>query len=125
MPFEESWSVPTLEGRFPNSVMLEMDEKRFKRGIEAHAIWTDGTGEFATLAYCGGELTIKRYKPLKALCGATAKNVLLLLQVLFSIDLAACVALFKDFESGGTPRGTVRPVSDAARPQERHHSSHE
>jgi hypothetical protein len=66
MPFEGDWSVPTLDGRLPNKVMLRMDEARFKTASEAHAIWTSGTGEYASLAYCGGKLTIQRYGTLKA-----------------------------------------------------------
>jgi hypothetical protein len=37
MPLEGDWIVPTLEGRFPNSVILDMDEAHFKRGFGAHA----------------------------------------------------------------------------------------
>lgn len=65
MPFGEGWDVPTLEGRFPNRVMLRMDEDHFKRGFEKHAIWAHGKGKYATLAYCGGELTIERHKTLR------------------------------------------------------------
>jgi hypothetical protein len=65
MPFEGNWIVPDLEGRFPNGVMLGMDESRFKDGFARHAVWTRGTGEYATLAYCGGELTIMRHATLE------------------------------------------------------------
>jgi hypothetical protein len=66
MPFDGDWSVPTLEGRFPNAVMLDMDEARFKSGFVPHAIWTLGKGEFASLSYCGQGLTIQRYPTLEA-----------------------------------------------------------
>jgi hypothetical protein len=58
------WIVPTLEGRFPNTVMLTMDEDRFKRGFMKHAMCTRGRGEYATLAYCAGRLTIHRHTTL-------------------------------------------------------------
>jgi hypothetical protein len=45
--------------------MLVMDEDHFKSGFEAHAIWTQGKGEFASLAYCRHGLTIQRYSTLK------------------------------------------------------------
>jgi hypothetical protein len=71
MPFTapgdlSDWMVPTLSGRFPNRVMLWMDETRFDRAFKAHAIRTSGVGEFATLAYCGAGLTIERHKSLKS-----------------------------------------------------------
>jgi hypothetical protein len=66
MPFGEDWTVPTLEGRFPNEVMLMMDEARFKRSFESRAIWIQGAGEFATLSYCGEGLTIQRHRTLES-----------------------------------------------------------
>jgi hypothetical protein len=30
--------VPPLEGRFPDSVMLDTEENRLKRGFAAHAV---------------------------------------------------------------------------------------
>jgi hypothetical protein len=74
MPFDGDWIVPTLEGRFPNEVMLTMDEDRFGRACKAHAIWTEGCGNFATLAYCGGELTIQRHQTLEQ--AITAKRMI-------------------------------------------------
>ena len=65
IPFDVDWIVPTLEWRLPNEVMLTMDGDRFESGFKAHAIWTSGSGKFATLAYCGGNLTIKRHKTLE------------------------------------------------------------
>lgn len=64
MPLEGNWAVATLDGRFPNRVMLRMDEKRFKRSFLDRAIWSNGVGEFATLAYCGHGLTIQRHQTL-------------------------------------------------------------
>jgi hypothetical protein len=64
VPFDGNWIVPTLEGRLPNKVLLDMDADRFKRGFEARAVWTHGKGEFATLAYCGHGLTIQRHQTL-------------------------------------------------------------
>lgn len=65
MPLDSDWMVPTLEGQFPDTVMLDMDEARFKRGFAARATWTSGKGEFASLAYCGRGLTIQRYPDLE------------------------------------------------------------
>lgn len=74
IPFNVEWIVPKLEGRFPNKVMLTMDENRFQGGFECHAIWTEGKGEFATLAYCNGELTICRHASLEK--AISAKRVI-------------------------------------------------
>jgi hypothetical protein len=46
--------------------MLTMDENRFKRGFVKYAIWTHGAGNYATLAYCGSNLTIQRHATLEA-----------------------------------------------------------
>lgn len=64
MPIEGDWVVPDLEGKLPDSVLLTTDEERFKRGFKAHAVWTHGAGEYATLAYCR-ELTIQRHATLE------------------------------------------------------------
>jgi hypothetical protein len=60
MPFDGNWMVSTLEGRFPNSVMLRIDETRFKLGFEKHCVSTVyGKGRYATLGYCGHGLTVR------------------------------------------------------------------
>jgi hypothetical protein len=61
MPFEGDWMVDTLDGRFPDKVMLKMDEGRFQSGFQKYAIWADGKGNYASLAYCGDGLTIMRH----------------------------------------------------------------
>src|SRR5262245_38165787 len=64
LPFDFDWP-PTIEGRFPNKPMLKMDEARFKRAFGDHAVWTQGKGPFAVMAYCGGDLTITRWPTLR------------------------------------------------------------
>jgi hypothetical protein len=48
----------------------EIDEATFRRKYMARAVWTHGTGEFATLAHCGGELTIMHHETLEAAAAA-------------------------------------------------------
>lgn len=80
MPFGGNWMVPTLEGRFPNEVLLRMDEDRFKTGFEGHAIRAiHGNGEYAILSYCGEGLTIERHATLEE--AITAKR---------AIDVGGC-----------------------------------
>jgi hypothetical protein len=64
MPFDGDWQVDDLEGRLPDRALLQMDETRFNRGFESQAAWTQGKGNYATLAYCR-ELTIERHKTLR------------------------------------------------------------
>jgi hypothetical protein len=59
LPFDFDRPDPVL-GRFPDGIVLTMDESKFEASFGKHAIWTHGKGPFAVLAYCGGELTITR-----------------------------------------------------------------
>ena len=42
-----------IEGRFPNDVILKMDESRFETSFGNYAVWVEGCGPNAVLAYCG------------------------------------------------------------------------
>ena len=50
LPFDGDWSVPDLEGRFPDQVILTMDERRFKLSFATGAIWVQGVGNYASIS---------------------------------------------------------------------------
>ena len=64
IPFDVKFIVPRVEGRFPNEVMLEMDDDYFRHNIAPHAIWIHGLGEFASFSYCGEGLTVALFPSL-------------------------------------------------------------
>jgi hypothetical protein len=65
IPFDKYPDVESVDGRLPDHPVLTMDEDKFARCIRRHAIWCQGKGEFALLAYCGDELTITRWDNLE------------------------------------------------------------
>jgi hypothetical protein len=65
MPLDGNWMVPGLDGYFPDKVMLRMDAREFQAGFINRAVWTRGEGPYASLAYCGAGLTIRRFLTLK------------------------------------------------------------
>jgi hypothetical protein len=65
IPFDKYPNVESIDGRLPDHPVLVMDEDKFARCIRKHAIWCQGKGEFALLAYCGNELTITQWDTLE------------------------------------------------------------
>ena len=51
----------SITGRFPNDVVLKMDESRFHVSFGRHAVWVQGNGPYAVLSYCDGTITISRW----------------------------------------------------------------
>jgi hypothetical protein len=64
LPFSLDWPH-SMTTHIPNKVLLEIDERDFDRRFGRCAVWVSGSGPYATLAYCGGELTICRWSTLE------------------------------------------------------------
>lgn len=64
LPFDINWPR-SMTAQLPNAVTLQIDEYDFKRRFGDHAEWVEGSGPYATLAYCGGKLTIARWSTLE------------------------------------------------------------
>jgi hypothetical protein len=52
IPFGVEWSVPDLEGVFPDQIVLTMDEQRFKHSFAKRALWVQGKGNYVSISYC-------------------------------------------------------------------------
>jgi hypothetical protein len=61
IPLDQYPDVEPIDGRLPDHPVLVMDEDKFACCMRKHAVWCQGEGEFALLAYCGDELTITRW----------------------------------------------------------------
>ena len=73
LPFDFDFGE-TIRGRLPNKAVLSIDDRDFDRRYGNHAVWTQGNGPYAVLAYCGSELTITRWKSLEE--AVTAKRTI-------------------------------------------------
>ena len=60
----------SITGRFPNDVVLKMDESRFHVSFGRHAVWVQGNGPYAVLSYCDGTITISRWAKVEDAIGA-------------------------------------------------------
>ena len=60
----------SITGRFPNDVVLKMDESQFHVSFGRHAVWVQGNGPYAVLSYCDGTITISRWAKVEDAIGA-------------------------------------------------------
>jgi hypothetical protein len=74
VPFDDYPAPSPHQSKLSNDVALTFDEADFKSRFGNHAIWVTGKGEYAVLAYCGGELTITRWPTLEQ--AVTAKRTI-------------------------------------------------